>query len=121
LGLSLKIAPVSADLLIKLAIAAAVVGLGIYAVRRASAAAGSIADQISAGLGSIKDTVGGAIDTVTALPGQIADYAIEGARTGGAAWQSQTAERPPDQQEFIGKYEGPLVNDSGYDFGQLSG
>jgi hypothetical protein len=117
----MKVSPVSADLLIKLAIGAAVVGLGIYALRRASDAAGDLFKGLTDAVDNVKATVGGAIDTVAAIPGQIADYAIEGARTGGEAWQSQTTERPPNQQEFIGKYEGPLVNDAGMDFGQLSG
>lgn len=58
----MKIAPVSADLLIKLAIAAAVIGVGIYAVRRASAG-------ISATVAELAD-----------LPSQIADYSIEGVK-----------------------------------------
>ena len=117
----MKIAPVSADLLIKLAITAAVVGLGIYAVRRASAAAGSLSDQITAAFTGIKDTVSGAVDTVTSLPGRVADYVVEGAQAGGQNWQDQYAVNPPTRDDYAGVYQGPLVNDAGMDFGMLSG
>lgn len=40
----------------------------------------------------------------------------------GLAWQNQYKEVPVTQGQTYGqKYEGPLVNDQGYDFGNLSG
>jgi hypothetical protein len=117
----MKIAPVSADLLIKIAIGLAVVGVGIYAFRKASDAAGSLADSLASVVSGVTGGINEAVDTVIALPGKVADYVVEGAKTGGQAWQDNTAARPPSQQEFFGNYQGPLVNDAGYDFGQLSG
>lgn len=117
----MKIAPVSADLLIKLAIGAVLIGAGVYALRKVSAAAGGLVDQFTATIDSLKTGVSDAVDTVTELPGRVADYVIEGAQSGGAAYQERTTERPPSQQEFFGTYQSPLVNDSGMDFGALSG
>jgi hypothetical protein len=119
--MSVKIAPVSADLLIKVAIGLAVIGAGVYLLRKASDTVSSLGDGIGNAFSSVTGAVGEAYDAVVAVPGQIADYAIATAQTGGQAWQDNVAARPPSQQEFFGTYQGPLVNDDGYDFGQLSG
>jgi hypothetical protein len=98
----MKIAPVSADLLIKLALAAAVLG-GLYYV----------AKRVQGGLA-------GALDSVTGIPGRIVDSVKATAQTGGAAWQDGIAANPPTTP-YTPTYKNPLVNDSGMDFGQISG
>lgn len=95
----MKVAPVSADLLIKLALAAAALGVLIYGYKKAS----------------------GAITDLVSLPGRAIDAVTATAKEGGAAWQAQTTPNPPDQQGFYGTYQGPLITDQGFDFGQVSG
>lgn len=106
----MKIAPVSADLLIKLALGALVIGAGVYLVR--------------GGVQSIK----GALDKITGLPGAALDYVTEAAKSGGEAFKAQYEENtspfggpPGSATAYGGKYKGPLVNDQGMDFGSLSG
>jgi hypothetical protein len=94
----MKVAPVSGDMLIKLAIGAAVVGVAWWAVRRGQQ---SVAD---------------AIDYVTSLPERAIEAVAEVAREGGATWQGGYTEKPPTQQEYFGKYQSPMVNDQGMDF-----
>lgn len=67
----MKIAPVSADLLIKLALIAAVVGGGVYLVRRASSAIG----------GALPDfpDVGAWVDSATNFVGDVGSVASDGA------------------------------------------
>lgn len=106
----MKVAPVSADLLIKLALGAVAVGVAVYAFKKVTGA-----------LGDAAGAPGRAIDYLVSLPGKAIEAVKEIAQEGGAVWQGNTAERPPTEQEFFGKHNGPLVNDDGVDFGQLSG
>lgn len=99
----MKIAPVSADLLIKLAIAGLAVGAVVYAINKATG------------------KLTGAADWVTGLPGRALDSVTTTAKEGGAAWQDRTTPNPPTASEYFGKYKDPLVNDAGMDFGQLGG
>lgn len=99
----MKIAPVSADLLIKLALGAAVLGGLFFGYKKMTA------------------TLSHAFDSVTGLPARVYDNAIVAAKEGGATWQDRTNPNPPDQQAVFGTYKGPLINNDGYDFGQLSG
>ncbi|MCM3565921.1 hypothetical protein [Hydrogenophaga intermedia] len=68
----MKVAPVSADLLIKLAIGVAVIGVGVWAVRRTSQAiSGAIPDLpdvggwVSSAAGAVGDAVGGAAEAAS--------------------------------------------------------
>lgn len=116
----MKIAPVSADLLVKLAIGLAVVGGAWYV--------------LSKGVSGFKN----AVSSITNLPGdlyhsaadkvgQVADAAIASAKEGGATWQAGYVPNDNYGNEgrysvpYVGKYSNPMVNDMGYDFGQLSG
>lgn len=54
----MTVQPVSADLLIKLGIAAAVLGLIVYAAKSASGAAGALATQVADMASTVADTVG---------------------------------------------------------------
>lgn len=64
----MKITPVSADLLIKLALGAAVIGAAVYAVRRASSAAGGLltdaGQAVSAAVGIAVETA----DNTVSMP-----------------------------------------------------
>ena len=91
----MKIEPVSADLLIKLALAALAVGAVVYLVR------------------SVGGTLSGALDGITGLPGRAADAVKQMAATGGEAFSAQTIERPASQQDYFGRFQGPLINNSG--------
>lgn len=99
----MRVAPVSADLLIKLALGAAVLAGAWYAYSKGRAALSAITD----------------------LPGKAWESVVDTAKTGGAAWQDQYAENPPPSiangSGYGGKYAGPMVNDDGMDFGQISG
>lgn len=110
---------VSGDLLVKLVLGAVVLGATYYAV--------------SKGLKGITDT----IDTIKGFPGRVVDKAGEvvdqvvvKAKEGGAAWQDGYKVQPDynyshegrnSVPHYGGKYNSPLVNDDGMDFGQLSG
>lgn len=59
----MKIAPPSADLLIKLALVALVVGGGVYLVRRASGAIGDALPDVGGWIDSAVDAVGNATDS----------------------------------------------------------
>lgn len=99
----MKVAPVSADLLIKLAVGAVVVGAAWYLLRKGQAALGE------------------AITSITSLPGKAIGKVVESAKQGGGAWQDQySLSSPPsisNASGYGGKYKGPLVNDAGMDFG----
>lgn len=101
--MAMKIAPVSADLLIKLALGVAALGAAWYVISKGRAALASITD----------------------LPGKAWDSVVETAKEGGGAWQDQYSINPAptigNSSGYGGKYTGPMVNDDGYDFGQLSG
>jgi hypothetical protein len=102
----LKIAPVSADLLIKIALAAAAVGVVLYGYKK------------------LTGSVSSAIDTITGLPGRAWEATVATAKEGGAAWQDRIAPNPPASSpdlDYYGKYKDPLVNNDGIDFGNLSG
>lgn len=76
----MKLAPVSADLLIKVAIGAAVIGLAYLAYRKASTAASDAWGAASTALGTVADEVIVAVNP--ADPGNLANSAI--AAIGGA-------------------------------------
>lgn len=99
----MKIAPVSADLLIKLAIGAAALGAAWYVVSKGKAALSALTD----------------------LPGKAWAGVVDSAKIGGATWKDQYSVNPAptigNSSGYGGKYKGPLVNNDGYDFGQLSG
>lgn len=113
----MKVAPVSADLLIKLAVGAAAVFAVVYVVRKGT------------------QSVQGAIDSITSLPSRAWSGLSEYAQSGGAAFQDQYSENPAPTianssgygpaktppMVYGSKYNGPLVNDQGMDFGNLSG
>ncbi len=81
----MKVAPVSADLLIKLALAAAVIGVGVWAVRRTtSAISGAIPD------------VGGWIDDASSRLGVVMDSLGAGVTSFSERWGVNHA-IPPDQ------------------------
>ena len=77
----MKIAPVSGDMLVKIALGGLVGLAAWYAVRQVKAAAGSFADSVSAAPGkaweAISSTVGGAIDAVISAPGAVIEAATE--------------------------------------------
>lgn len=114
----MKIAPVSADLLIKLALGAALLGGVAYLVNRGIKGVGSAVDGLKA-----------TFDTIAAAPGKALDSVVESvvetAKEGGATWQAGS--KPNDNYSNEGrgsyyhKYDNPLMNDDGYDFGNLSG
>jgi hypothetical protein len=103
----MKIAPVSADLLIKLGLAAVAVVAVVYVVRKSTGA------------------VQGAIDSITSLPSRAWTGVSAYAKDGGSAFLDQYSVNPAptigNGSGYGGKYNGPLVNDQGYDFGALSG
>lgn len=107
----MKVAPVSADLLIKLAVGAAVLGLGYWAINRS--------------ISGLKDTLGAILDAPGKVYDTVVESVVETAREGGAAWQAGYVPNPDYGNEGRNygtpKYSNPLVNDQGYDFGQLSG
>lgn len=59
----MKVAPVSADLLIKLALVALVVGGGVYLVRRASGAIGDALPDVGGWIDAVSDSVSNATDS----------------------------------------------------------
>lgn len=106
----MKIAPVSADLLIKLAVGAIAIGGVIWLANK--------------GINGVKS----AFDSIANAPGKILDSVIESvvetAKEGGATWQEGS--RPDENYGHEGrnyghKYPNPLMNDDGMDFGQVSG
>jgi hypothetical protein len=102
----LKIAPVSADLLIKLALLASAVGVVAYGYKK------------------ITGSVSGAIDSVTGLPGRAWDATTAATKEGGTTWQDRITPNPPASSpdlDYFGKYRDPLINNAGMDFGNLSG
>lgn len=98
----MKIAPVSADLLIKLALgAAAVAALAYFASKGAK-------------------SIQGAIDAISGLPGRALDAVTGAAQAGGAAWQDGYAENPAPSitapSGYGGKYKDPMISDDGMDY-----
>lgn len=122
----MKIAPVSADLLIKLGLGVLVLG-GVYlAYSKATGSISQAIDGIKESLGitidGIKQSIGETVDSVTGAPGRVLDWAATEADTRGAAIQSANAPQSPAMQEATGRtYSNPLMNNDGMDFGQLSG
>ncbi len=105
----MKVAPVSADLLIKLAVGAALLGGAYWMVRK--------------GVTGISNLPGALIDSVKKTVSDVADAAVATAQEGGATWQAGYAplDYSHEGNNYVPKYSNPLVNDQGYDFGQLSG
>jgi hypothetical protein len=75
-----KVAPVSADLLIKLALGAALIGAGVWAVRRATAAASDAAGKF---WDTATDSARGLADSVTPWNNENVIYRAANAATGG--------------------------------------
>lgn len=89
----MKVAPVSADLLIKLALGAAVVGFAVYGLRRVSGAAGEVFSEAGAAISDAVTFVGETADNVVSTP----VYAI-----GDAVGLPRTAKN--ECQECINEY-----------------
>ena len=98
----IKIAPVSADLLIKQALGAAAVAALVYVAK--------------SGAKSLQ----GAIDAVTGLPGRALDAVTGAAQAGGAAWLDGYAQNPAPSitapSGYGGKYKDPMISDDGIDY-----
>jgi hypothetical protein len=114
----MKIAPVSADLLIKIALGAALLGGTYWVLSRGLA-------SITGAIGSLADLPGNLASKASEYVGEVADEVIVAAKEGGATWQAGYVPNPDYGNEGRNygtpKYSNPLVNDQGYDFGQLSG
>jgi hypothetical protein len=107
-----KVAPVSADLLIKLAIGAVLIGgLALLAIKGKTALTGL--------MGSLASLPGKAIDAVTTTASN-AGKAVAG--TAGAAWGASVdgdkyTVNSPAEQAATGKvYRGSMVTNDGMDF-----
>lgn len=103
----IKVAPPSADLLIKLAVGLVVIGGVAYVVNRGA------------------KSVQSAVDSITSLPSRAWSGLTSYAQLSGGAFQDQYSINPAptiaNGSGYGGKYNGPLVNDAGMDFGALSG
>lgn len=111
----MKIAPVSADLLIK-------IGFGVLLLGGAYLAVKGVKGSISETITSLQNSVTSAVDNVTGAPGRVLDWATTEAETRGAAIQQGITPQSEEMQDLTGRvYTNPLVNNGGMDFGQLSG
>ena len=71
-----------------------------------------------------KKAITGLVKAPGELIGKAWDSIAGSAREGGAAWQEGYVPNPDYSNEgrnYVSKYSNPLVNEQGYDFGQLSG
>ena len=111
----MKVAPVSADLLIKIGLGLALLGAGYLAYR-------GINGGIHEAIDKMKQSVTGVFDSITAAPGQAYDWAVTETQTRGAAIQAHNAPQSQEMQDLTGRtYSNPLMTNDGMDFGQLSG
>jgi phage portal protein BeeE len=85
----------------------------------------AVADLPGQAYDSAVRAVYGVIASVEQKATDVKQAVVEVAKSGGTAFQNQYKEsvKPvlPSGQAYGQKYNGPLVNDDGYDFGQLSG
>ena len=111
----MKVAPVSADLLIKIGLGVVLLGAAYFALNKTASTIGAQFDQLRK---NISDTV----DSVTGAPGRVVDWAATEADTRGAAIQAGNAPQSPELQDLTGRtYSNPLMTNDGMDFSQLSG
>lgn len=111
----MKVAPVSADLLIKL-------GLGVLLIGGAYLAVKSIGGNITDTINGLKKTVTGVFDGVTTAPAKVLDWATTEVHTRGEALQQANRPQSLELQDLTGRtYSNPLMTNDGMDFGQLSG
>lgn len=118
----MKIAPVSADLLIKLALTAAAVGLAVLAYKKLTGQIDDTLITLSELPGKVWAKVAKVTDDIVAAPGKVADAVIVSAKEIGTGWQYQYQEQTPAMQEATGrKYNGPLISNDGMDFSPFGG
>lgn len=116
----MKVTPISADLLIKIALGAAVLGGMYWIVKRG-------ADGIKGAFASMANLPTKLASDAQAYAREIADAAIVTAKEGGSTWQQGYVpnENYSNEGRFslptVQKYSNPLINDQGMDFGNLSG
>ena len=118
----MKITPVSADLLIKLAMAGLAVGAVLYLVNRGTNAASGALQSLADLPGRVWDSVTGVAEDIIAAPGKVADAVILSTQEAGQGWQYQYQEQTPAMQGATGrKYNGPLISNDGMDFSPFGG
>lgn len=115
----MKVAPVSADLLIKIGLGVLVLGAGYLAFKRLS---GAVNGSVLQPLENLANSVKSGFQAVVDAPGHVADWALTETETRGAAIQAANAPQSQEMQDLTGrKYSNPLMNNDGMDFGLLSG
>ena len=118
----MKIAPVSADLLIKLALTAAAVGLAVVVYKKLTGQIDDTLKTLSELPGKVWAKVTSVTDDIIAAPGQVADAVILSTTQAGQGWQLQYQPQTPAMQEATGrKYNGPLITNDGMDFSPFGG
>lgn len=113
----IKVAPVSADLLIKLTLGVAVLGVMYFGYNKVLHAASGLLDVPGRVYDTVSENVVKAAEVVADLPRKIVMGDAQSAGEAGQQWQDQYAKQPASAQGYGGTYQGPLISDDGMNYG----